>query len=245
MPAAPARGPRQALRIDTSCLALHQPSALDDPSPDTSPSNLTSSGSTPSTGTTDWAICHVVCKYDFESPDPDQLSFSKDEVLAVIKQEDSGWWAAMRPEGDRIGWIPSSFVEPLPEWKLDEMVLERDPDIPPPLDDERETDIYSYIEGDELWLPFQDVKVPSMQIIDPADIILPHDPAQLREHGINSLACTDCMQLTLDFTASRYPPFPPSSAPHSSALQDPHVTWKSPFWYIPSKSVLQSQVPPQ
>ncbi|KAI6136219.1 SH3 domain-containing protein [Pisolithus sp. B1] len=245
MPAAPARRPRQALRIDTSCLAFQQPSALDDPSSDTSPSNLTSSGSTPSTGTSDWAICHVVCKFDFESPDPDQLSFSKDEVLAVVKQEDSGWWAAMRPEGDRIGWIPSSFVELLPEWKFDEMVLEREPDIFLALNDEREMDVYPHIEGDELWIPFQDVKVPSTQIIDPVDIIPPHDPAQLREHSIDSFACTDCVPLPLGFIALDYFPFPLSSVPHSSVLHGPHVTQKSPFRCVTSKSVSQSQAPPQ
>ncbi|KIO06929.1 hypothetical protein M404DRAFT_419686 [Pisolithus tinctorius Marx 270] len=160
MPTVHTGGFRQALRIDTSCLTIQQPLSYDDPSSDTSPSNLTTSGSTPSTGTSDWAICHVVCNFDFESPDPDQLSFSKDEVLAVVKKEDSGWWAAMRLEGDRIGWIPSSFVEPLPEWKLDEMVLEHEPDILRAFDDEREMEVYPHtIEGDELWIPFEDLKV--------------------------------------------------------------------------------------
>lgn len=64
--------------------------------------------------------------YDFESPDPDHLSFDKDEVLSVVKQEESGWWAAMRPQGDCIGWIPSSFVEPLTEQMLDKLQSAQD-----------------------------------------------------------------------------------------------------------------------
>lgn len=56
--------------------------------------------------------------HDFDSSDPVQLPFHKDEVLTIIKQEHSGWWAAMRPHGDRIGWIPSSFVLPLDRSKI-------------------------------------------------------------------------------------------------------------------------------
>ncbi|KAI6012583.1 SH3 domain-containing protein [Pisolithus orientalis] len=244
MPTVHTGGSRQALRIDTSCLTTQQPLSYDDPSSDASPSNLTTSGSTPSTGTSDWAICHVVCNFDFESPDPDQLSFSKDEVLAVVKKEDSGWWAAMRLEGDRIGWIPSSFVEPLPEWKLDEMVLEHEPDILRAFDDEREMEVYPHtIEGDELWIPFEDLKVPPMQIIDPTDIIPPNDPSQLREHSIDSFVFIDCMPLPLDIIS---PPFPLSSVPHSSVLQGlaPHVTRKLPFRRIALKSV-SPHAPPQ
>ncbi|KAI6048034.1 SH3 domain-containing protein [Pisolithus marmoratus] len=245
MPAVCARGSHQALRIDTSYPAIQQPLSSDGLFSDTSPSNLTASGSTPSTGTSDWAICHVVCNFDFESPDPDQLSFSKDEVLAIIKQEDSGWWAAMRPEGDRIGWIPSSFVEPLPEWRLDEMVLKYEPGIPRAFDDEREMDVDPHNGGDELWIPFEDLKLPPMQIVDPTDIILPHDADHLRDHSIDSFAFTDCVPLPLDIIT---PSFPLSSTvPRSSVLQGlaPHVTQKSPFRCITLKNVSQSQLLPQ
>jgi hypothetical protein len=60
-------------------------------------------------------ICLVVCLYDFETTDPDQLSFSQNEILAVVKQEDSGWWAALRSDNPRVGWISSAFVEELSE----------------------------------------------------------------------------------------------------------------------------------
>lgn len=58
--------------------------------------------------------------FDFESDDPDHLSFTRNEILTVVKMEESGWWAAMRPEGDRLGWIPSSFVERLTEPDVEE-----------------------------------------------------------------------------------------------------------------------------
>lgn len=58
--------------------------------------------------------------FDFESDDPDHLSFTRNEILTVVKMEESGWWAAMRPEGDRLGWIPSSFVERLTETAVEE-----------------------------------------------------------------------------------------------------------------------------
>jgi son of sevenless-like protein len=59
----------------------------------------------------DWRLCSVFCLYDFESRDPDHLGFRKGEVLDVVKQEDTGWWAAMRRGGNRVGWIPCSFVQ--------------------------------------------------------------------------------------------------------------------------------------
>lgn len=54
--------------------------------------------------------------HDFESLDPVHLQFHKYEVLTIVEQEHSGWWAAMRP--DRMGWIPSSFVPPLDGSKI-------------------------------------------------------------------------------------------------------------------------------
>lgn len=62
----------------------------------------------------------MICMFDFESDDPDHLSFTRNEILTVVKMEESGWWAAMRPDGDRLGWIPSSFVERLTETAVEE-----------------------------------------------------------------------------------------------------------------------------
>jgi hypothetical protein len=60
-------------------------------------------------------ICSVLCQHDFSTSDPDQLPFRKNEILDVVTKEDNGWWAAMRPNGDRIGWIPSAFVTVVPQ----------------------------------------------------------------------------------------------------------------------------------
>lgn len=53
----------------------------------------------------------VICLYDYESNDNDHISFRKDDILTVIHQEPSGWWAAQ--VNGRIGWIPSAYVKPI------------------------------------------------------------------------------------------------------------------------------------
>lgn len=60
-------------------------------------------------------ICSVLCLYDFNSSDSDHLSFSKNEILEIVRKEDSGWWAAVRKDGSEVGWIPASYVRALPE----------------------------------------------------------------------------------------------------------------------------------
>ncbi|KAJ6523591.1 ras guanine nucleotide exchange factor domain-containing protein [Mycena capillaripes] len=70
---------------------------------------------TPGSSMSDLIICSVLCMYDFQSTDVDHLQFRKNEILDVVKQEDTGWWAAMRRGGDFIGWIPQAFVNPLSE----------------------------------------------------------------------------------------------------------------------------------
>ncbi|KAG6846086.1 hypothetical protein H0H87_006450 [Tephrocybe sp. NHM501043] len=58
--------------------------------------------------------CTVLCLYDWSSDDPDHLNFTQNELLDVVRQEDSGWWAAMRSDSE-IGWIPQAYVERLSE----------------------------------------------------------------------------------------------------------------------------------
>lgn len=58
-------------------------------------------------------IFSVLCMHDFQSDDPSHLPFHKNEILDIIRQEDTGWWAAMRSGGDTIGWVPKAFVNPL------------------------------------------------------------------------------------------------------------------------------------
>jgi hypothetical protein len=58
-------------------------------------------------------ICSVFCLFDYWSDDADHLSFRKGDFLDIVKQEETGWWAAMRPGGNRVGWIPCGYVQTL------------------------------------------------------------------------------------------------------------------------------------
>lgn len=88
-------------------------------SPESSPSSssarasVATAGTSPTSGDSDGIIHSVLCIYDFQSNDPVHLPFRKNDILDVVKLEDTGWWAAMRPGGDVIGWIPQAFVKPL------------------------------------------------------------------------------------------------------------------------------------
>ncbi|KAF8578614.1 ras GEF [Ramaria rubella] len=55
---------------------------------------------------------YVLGRYDFESDDPDHVPFRKNDILKIINQQPSGWWAAQIE--DRVGWIPGAFVETIP-----------------------------------------------------------------------------------------------------------------------------------
>jgi son of sevenless len=74
-----------------------------------------------SMGGLDWILCSVLCLHDFESNDPDHLSFCKNEILHIVKQEETGWWAAVRQNGTQVGWIPSAFVAELEGSELDKL----------------------------------------------------------------------------------------------------------------------------
>lgn len=111
---------RQSLSLSIDPSPYHSNSALASPdSPYASSSSARPSSETtptsPSSSGSDILIYSVLCLHDFLSDDPVHLSFSKNEILDVIKQEGSGWWAAMRRGGDIIGWIPQAFVRPLTE----------------------------------------------------------------------------------------------------------------------------------
>ncbi|OAQ28160.1 ras GEF [Linnemannia elongata AG-77] len=81
----------------------------------------------------------VRAMYDFHSEDPTNLTFQRDDVIQVLAQLDSGWWAGLID--GRQGWFPSNYVEVLDENDLDS----------------EEGD--EYVEGDDLdsaddlWLP--------------------------------------------------------------------------------------------
>lgn len=73
------------------------------------------SRTTPTSAGSDQDEFSVLCLYDFRAADDDQLSFRKNEILLVVKRENTGWWAAMRRGGNTIGWIPQAFVNSLTE----------------------------------------------------------------------------------------------------------------------------------
>jgi len=57
----------------------------------------------------------VLCMHDFVGDDAGLLSFKKNEILDIIKRDDTGWWAAMRREGSAVGWVPEAYVSRLTE----------------------------------------------------------------------------------------------------------------------------------
>lgn len=52
--------------------------------------------------------------YDFADFNDEVPSFRKGEILDIIQcRDDIGWWAAMRTEGCKVGWISKSYVQRL------------------------------------------------------------------------------------------------------------------------------------
>jgi len=52
----------------------------------------------------------VRAMFDFKSDDPDDLPFSKGEILEIIEKPEENWWNARNAQG-RIGQIPVPYVE--------------------------------------------------------------------------------------------------------------------------------------
>ena len=48
--------------------------------------------------------------YDFKSDDPDDLPFSKGEILEVVEKPEENWWNARNSHG-RVGQIPVPYIE--------------------------------------------------------------------------------------------------------------------------------------
>ncbi|KAG0330347.1 hypothetical protein BG000_011729, partial [Podila horticola] len=79
----------------------------------------------------------VRAMYDFDSDDSTNLTFKKDDVIQVLAQLESGWWAG-HCQG-RQGWFPSNYVQVVGEDELDSQ-------------DEADHDGED-VDGDDLWLP--------------------------------------------------------------------------------------------
>jgi son of sevenless-like protein len=68
--------------------------------------------------TRDVVVFSVLCMYDFDSDEAGLLSFKKNEILDVVKRDESGWWAAMRQDEQGapvVGWISRAYVSVLSE----------------------------------------------------------------------------------------------------------------------------------
>ncbi|KAJ7755059.1 ras guanine nucleotide exchange factor domain-containing protein [Mycena maculata] len=104
------------LSIDASPYDLQGVSSgYNSPSSSSARASMGTDITSPTSSVDGLVMCSVLCMYDFQSTDSDHLPFRKNEILEVVKKEDTGWWAAMRRGGDAIGWIPQAFVNPLSE----------------------------------------------------------------------------------------------------------------------------------
>ncbi|KAJ7610925.1 ras guanine nucleotide exchange factor domain-containing protein [Roridomyces roridus] len=119
---------RQALHLDVSSFRLQSvPSGYNSPSSSSARASIGTDISSPTSSASSLiTMGSVLCMHDFQSPDADHLTFRKNEILEVVKKEDSGWWAAMRRGGERIGWIPQAFVNTLSEEMAEKLWNVRD-----------------------------------------------------------------------------------------------------------------------
>ncbi|GJJ73293.1 son of sevenless [Entomortierella parvispora] len=80
----------------------------------------------------------VRAMYDFDSEDATNLTFKRDDIIQVLAQLESGWWAG-HCDG-RQGWFPSNYVQVLTEEDLASL-------------DEDDGDADDLDSADDLWLP--------------------------------------------------------------------------------------------
>ena len=55
-------------------------------------------------------MCYALAQYDYDSSDPDMLSFSAGQVLNIVGMDPSGWWEAFSMDTGRGGWVSSNFM---------------------------------------------------------------------------------------------------------------------------------------
>jgi hypothetical protein len=61
----------------------------------------------------------------------DELSFAGDDVITVLKKDNSGWWQGELR--DQVGWFPSTFVRPLTKEEETALLGEEDTPAPAPV----------------------------------------------------------------------------------------------------------------
>ncbi|THV06545.1 ras GEF [Dendrothele bispora CBS 962.96] len=148
---------RQPLHISIEAIPYHNQFSSTSSSPSSSSAHPSpgTTATSPSSTISDGIICSVLCMYDFQSQDPTHLSFSKNEILDIIKQEESGWWAAMRKGGDVVGWIPQAFVKRLTEQMAERLWNVRE-----------ELRVYEY-EAEQLYVHAPTSRIPFDDDVDP------------------------------------------------------------------------------
>ena len=52
----------------------------------------------------------MVAIYDYSADKEDELTFSENSVIYVIKKNDDGWWEGVL--GGQTGLFPGNYVEP-------------------------------------------------------------------------------------------------------------------------------------
>lgn len=73
-------------------------------------------------GTPDTILFSVLCMHDYTSSGDGMLSFKKGEILDIIQGHDvNGWWAAIKTEGSKVGWISKSYAQQLSEEMADRL----------------------------------------------------------------------------------------------------------------------------
>ncbi|KAI8979236.1 P-loop containing nucleoside triphosphate hydrolase protein [Mycotypha africana] len=49
--------------------------------------------------------------YPFQSQQPGEIAFEKDDVLDIIEKNENGWWLARTVKNGVEGWVPSNYLE--------------------------------------------------------------------------------------------------------------------------------------
>lgn len=56
----------------------------------------------------------VIARFDFETSEPEELSFRRGDVIEVLGQEDENWWRGRIMPNGRPGLFPANYVDQLP-----------------------------------------------------------------------------------------------------------------------------------
>ncbi|KIW56469.1 myosin-1 [Exophiala xenobiotica] len=65
-------------------------------------------------------------KYDFNSPNDNELNIKTGDIVEILKKENNGWWLCKNIQTHKEGWTPTAYVEEI------EQVRAAPPPPPPP-----------------------------------------------------------------------------------------------------------------